>query len=196
MIRLGLTGSYATGKSTVANLFKREGIPLYNADIAAHQLLESEEVKAVVQKKFPDVMQEGKIDRLQLGAHVFHDRKALHWLEQLLHPRVFQVEKKFFRQCLREGRKIALSEIPLLFEKHTESRYDYVIVTTAPREMMLIRGLKRKGMTEEKFNDILARQLPAKEKEKRADFVIHTGIGKAYTQRAVKEILNYLKQHA
>lgn len=196
MIKLGLTGSYATGKSTVARIFGREGIPLYNADVAAHNLLGSEEVKIAIKKKFPDTLVNGKIDRLKLGAHVFHDRKSLQWLEQLLHPRIFEIEKNFFRLCQREGRKIALSEIPLLFEKKAEDRYDYIIVTTAPREMMLIRGLRRKGMTEEKFNDILARQLPAKEKEKRADFVVHTGIGKAYTHRAVKDILNYLKNHA
>ncbi len=193
MIRLGLTGSYATGKSTVASIFKREGVAFFDADKAAHDALQHKPIISAIAKKFPSAVAEGKVNRKTLGSLVFSDAAKLAWLEALTHPYIFEQERIFITRARLRGATMTLSEIPLMFETGADKRYDYTISTTAPLATMELRALKRPGMTSKKFKEILSCQMPSQEKCKRADFVIHTGIGKAYTYSSVKEILNILR---
>lgn len=195
MIRLAVTGSYATGKSTVARFFRLEGVPFFDADKTAHRALEDGDILRAVEKRFPTAIVNGKVERKKLGALVFGNDDRLAWLESLTHPFIFREEKKFFRRAMLRRDSIILSEIPLLFETGNESRYDATIVTVSPLCTMRLRAHARPGMTDEKFESILAHQMPSEEKARYADFVIHTGIGKAYTYQCVKEILHLLRTH-
>lgn len=193
MIRLAVTGSYATGKSTVARFFQLEGVPFFDADKTAHLALDDRDISHAIEKRFPSVILDGKVERKKLGSLVFGNDERIAWLESLIHPYVFREEKKFFRRAMLRREPITLSEIPLLFETGAERRYDYTIATVSPLCAMHLRAHARPGMTDEKFEAILSHQMPTEEKMRRADFVIHTGIGKPYTYKCVKEILYSLR---
>lgn len=190
MIILGLTGGIATGKSTIAHFLKRMKIPIYDADVAVHALLGKK--GAAVEKVsalFPGVEKNGAIDRRKLGEAVFGKPERLQQLERLMHPLVRAQEQTFIKR-MRYARKAAVAlEIPLLFELGDEARMDKVITTTAPRFIQTRRALARKHMNPEKLAAILLRQLSNAERQRRADAVIHTGLGKAHTLRELKTAL-------
>jgi dephospho-CoA kinase len=194
MIVVGLTGSIGMGKSTAAGLLRRLGIPVYDADRAVHRLMQrgGRAVPAVA-RRFPDVVKDGAVDRPALGRIVFADKAALAALEAIIHPLVFEAQKRFLHiHALRRTRLVVL-DIPLLFEAGGYQRCDATLVVSAPALVQRQRVLRRPGMTPEKFAGILAQQMPDAEKRRRADVVIPTGLGKHLTFRRLGRAVATLK---
>ena len=194
MFILGLTGSIGMGKSTVADMFRRLGVPVHDADAEVHALLgPGGAAVAGVAQAFDGVVTgvgaSARVDRKALGAKVFDDAEALARLEAILHPMVREREGRFLRRVRRQGRKVAVLDVPLLFETGGETRCDATVVVSAPDFVQQARVLARPGMTRERLTQILARQTPDAEKRRRADFVVATGLGKATTLRAVAAIV-------
>lgn len=193
MIIIGLTGSIGMGKSTVSKQFAALGAKTVSADALVHQLMEkNRQVIAKIGKEFPSAVNAGKIDRKILGKIVFADKAKREVLENILHPLVVKLEKKFVKKQIRLGAKLVVLDIPLLFETGADGRVDLSVVVTAPKAVQRRRVLERAGMSEERFKQILKNQIPDAEKRKLADFVIHTGLGKAYSFRMVKEFVSCL----
>lgn len=193
MIRLGLTGSMATGKSTVAAMFAKRNIPIYDADKAVHDLYEGEAVP-VVAAQFPDAIIDGKIDRKALSKLVLGNKEKLAQLEALVHPLVHQKMREFLAQSQQSGETLVILEIPLLFETGKDYPLDKIAVTFCADEIQKKRALAREGMTEEKFEAIKARQMPQSEKKQRADFLIDTGMSPVETQQVVDDVIKTCRQ--
>ena len=190
MIVLGLTGSIGMGKSTIAKMFRKCGVPTHDADAAVHQLMQPDgKAFGAIAALFPSVIKNGQIDRKALGNIVFSDPDKKQALEAILHPMVRSLTDEFIRKSRFEGRKAALLEIPLLFETNGENRVDYVICVSAPAFVQKRRVLARPNMTEEKFNSILQSQLPDALKRCCSDFIINTAQNKAQCMRDVKKII-------
>jgi len=190
MFVLGLTGSIGMGKSTAANMFRALGVPVHDADATVHRLLEEDRsVRRAIADRFPGTVSEGVVDRQALGAAVFSDPQARRDLEAILHPRVRQATEGFLRRHRVMGTPLVVLDIPLLFETDGADRVDGVVVVSAPAALQRRRVLARPGMSEEKFAGILASQIPDRKKRRRADFVVETGIGKAYTFARLKQIV-------
>jgi dephospho-CoA kinase len=187
---LCLTGSVGMGKTTTARMLRGMGIPVHDADAEVHRLLGrgGAAVKAV-ELAFPGVKSGKGIDRAALGKIVFADPAALKRLEGILHPLVRQAERKFLAQARREHRKLVVLDIPLLYETKGERRCDGVIVVSAPRAIQRARVLARPGMTKERLAAIEARQMPDRDKRRRADIVIETGLGKRHSLEALRRVL-------
>lgn len=191
MIVLGLTGSIGMGKSTTATMFEEAGVPVHDSDKAVHRLYADTAV-APIEARFPGVVVNGIVDREKLSAAVLGNSEALRDLERIVHPLVRADADAFLEHHRRQGAKVALLDIPLLFETGGENRVDKIVVVSALPEIQRQRVLARSGMTEEKFNAILSRQLPDEEKRKRADFIIDTGLGMESARSAVKQIVEEL----
>lgn len=189
--RLGLTGSIGMGKSTTAALFRELGIPVHDADAAVHDIYAHEGV-AAVEAAFPGVTVDGRIDRGRLGARVLHDPEAMKRLEAIVHPLVHERERAFLVRAALEGARLAVLDIPLLFETGAEKRVDAVAVVTAPHPVQKARVMARPGMTEATFGAILDKQMPDAEKRRRADYILDTGHGIAATRAEVAELVNRL----
>jgi dephospho-CoA kinase len=188
MFVLGLTGSIGMGKSTTARLFAEAGVPVHESDAAVHRLYEGAAVPAIA-AAFPGTVVGGKVDRDKLAARVLDDPAALRRLESIVHPLVRSAADRFLSEARASRAKIAVLDIPLLFETGGEDRVDAVVVVTAPPEMQRARALERPGMTVEKFEAILAKQMPDVEKRARADFVVDTSRGLAAARDQVDAIL-------
>ena len=188
MFVLGLTGSIAMGKSNAARFFADEGVPVHDADATVHRLYEGEAVPAV-EAAFPGTTAGGRVDRDKLAARVVGDPAALKRLEAIVHPMVQAVEAKFIAQAEAAGVKVAVLDIPLLFETCGDKRVDAVVVVSAPPEVQRARILKRDGMSIDKLEALLARQMPDAEKRRRADFVVDTSGEFAATHAQLREIL-------
>ncbi len=188
MFILGLTGSLGMGKSTTAGFFAEAGIPVHNADAAVHRLYEGE-AAAAVEAAFPGTATAGKIDRAKLAERVLNDPEALRRLEALVHPLVREAERRFLADAEAQGAKVAVLDIPLLFETGGDQRVDATVVVSAPFDVQRSRVLERPAMTPEKLDAILARQIPDGEKRRRADFVVDTSRGFDAARAQVKEIL-------
>lgn len=173
MLKLGLTGSIATGKSTVLNAFGALGVPVFSSDEAVHELYAGEAV-APVGAAFPGVVRDGKVDRVALSAALVADAARLAVLEHIVHPLVRRRIADFLAEAERGGAPLAVVDIPLLFETGYDYGLDKVVVTVCDEAIQRERALRRPGMTVEKLNTILARQLPQAEKRKRADIVFDT----------------------
>jgi dephospho-CoA kinase len=187
---LCLTGSVGMGKSTAARMLRRLGIPVHDADAEVHRLLgRGGAAVQAVDAAFPGVMVGKKIDRAALGRIVFGDSAALKRLEGILHPLVRQAERRFLAEARRHHRKLVVLDIPLLFETKSERRCDGVIVVSAPRPIQRARVLARPGMTKEKLAAIEVRQIPDREKRRRADIVIETGLGKRHSLAALRRAI-------
>lgn len=187
---LGITGSIGMGKSVLARQCAWLGVKTCHADDIVHRLLAGGGAAIPeIRKYFPEAVKNGAADRKILAAVVFSDPEKRWRLEQILHPLVFAQEKAFIRRQRRLGAKYVALDIPLLFETGSEYRVDAVIVATAPAAIQRARVLRRPGMTQETLDAILRRQLPDRQKRRRADFVVHTGLGKAYSMRALKKIM-------
>lgn len=194
MIVLGLTGSAAMGKSATAKMFGEEGVPVFDADAAVHRLYEGAAV-ALVEAAFPGVTVNGRIDRERLAAKVLDNPEALKALEALVHPLVRAEQDKFRREAAESGTPIAVLDIPLLFETGGDLRADAVVVVSAPAQVQRARLLERPGMTVEKIDAMLARQMPDAEKRRRADFVIDTSRGFDAARADVRRILEQIRRH-
>lgn len=188
MFVLGLTGSLGMGKSTTARMFAEEGVPVHDADAAVHALYEGKAV-APIEAAFPGTTRDGKVDRNELGRRVLGDAAALRRLESIVHPLVAETRERFLAEAERGGAKVALLDIPLLYETGGDRRCDAVVVVSAPAEVQRQRVFERLDMTEAKFQAILAKQMPDAEKRSRADFVVDTSRGFDAAREQVREIL-------
>lgn len=188
MIVLGLTGSVGMGKSTTAQMFAEEGVPVFDADAAVHQLYAGE-AAPLIEREFPGTTVNGVVDRGKLSAAVVGKPEALARLERLIHPLVGSLRAKFMADAEKSGAKAVLLDIPLLFETGDPAKFHAVVVVSAPADIQRERVLARPGMTPEKFEAILTRQMPDSEKRARADFVIDTGRGLEFARNQIKEVL-------
>lgn len=185
---LGLTGSIGMGKSTTAQLFEKRGVPLHDADATVHRLHRGR-AAAPIEAAFPGTVIDGAVDRAKLGAAVLGKPEALRRLEAIIHPLVREEEEAFLARCRREGAELAIIDVPLLLETSGEARCDAVLVVTAPAEVQRQRVLARPGMTAEKLDAILSRQMPDAEKRRRAHFLVDTSHGLVAAERQVGSIL-------
>ena len=188
MITLALTGSIGMGKSTVAAMFADASLPLFDADAVVRRLQgPGGALVERIERRWPGTTANGAVDRDALARLVLGDRDELAALEALVHPAVHHERTRFI---LAHGDSPALLfDIPLLFETHGETAFDKVIVVSAPAAVQRARVLARPGMTLDKLDSILARQLPDADKRARADFVIDTGGPLAATRTQVGRIL-------
>jgi len=196
MIILGLTGSVGMGKSTVAALLRRLGLPVHDSDAAVHRLLAPRGAAvAAVAAAFPGVRNaDGGIDRPRLGRRVFGDPPALRRLERILFPLVRQSQERFLRRGRARRARLVVLDIPLLFETNAQARCDKVVVVSAPAALQRARVMARPGMTEARFRAVLAQQMPDAEKRRRADYVVPTGLGRAVTFRRLQRIVATLRK--
>jgi dephospho-CoA kinase len=188
MIVLGLTGSIGMGKSTTAAMFRAFGVPVHDADGAVHRLYAGE-AAPLIEAAFPGVVKDGVVDRKALGDRVLGDPAAIRRLEAIVHPLVREAANAFLAEATANRATVAVLDIPLLFETHGEDRVDAVVVVTADPAIQRQRVLARPGMTEERFAQILARQMPDAEKRRRAHFIVDSGHGMASARRQVRDIL-------
>ncbi|MDX6807529.1 dephospho-CoA kinase [Terrihabitans rhizophilus] len=188
MIVLGLTGSIGMGKSTVSAMFRAEGVPVFEADAAVHELY-SGAAAPLIEEAFPGTVRDGVVDRKALSRAVFGKTDALRRLEAIVHPLVREAEARFIAKAQVDGHALAVLDIPLLLEGVDADRCDVVAVVSAPADVQRARVLARHGMTAETFEAILARQMPDEEKRAKADIVIDTGTSLEDTRKAVQEII-------
>lgn len=184
---LGLTGSIGMGKSATAALFRKLAVPVHDADAAVHALYRGR-AAPLIEKAFPGTVVDGIVDRARLGAAVLDDPARMEELEAIVHPLV-RAEAEAFFDKISPLMPVAVLDIPLLFETGGEARCDAVVVVTAPVAIQRERVLSRPGMTEEKFNAILAKQMPDSEKRAKAHFLVDTGRGFASAEAQVQAIL-------
>ncbi len=183
---LGLTGSIGMGKSAVAAMFRELGVPVFDADAAVHELQGPDgALLPAIEAAFPGVTGSAGVDRPKLGAAVFGNPEALGRLEAIVHPAVGVMRAGFFEE--NAAAPLVVLDIPLLFEKGA-AKVDGIAVVSAPAAVQRARVLARRGMTEEKFAQILQLQVPDAEKRARADFVIDTGVALEETRAAVKAL--------
>ncbi|HZO44525.1 MAG TPA: dephospho-CoA kinase [Xanthobacteraceae bacterium] len=189
MFILGLTGSLGMGKSTAARFFAEAGVPVHDADAVVHRLYEGEAV-AAIEAAFPGTTAAGKVDRNKLAARVLGDAAALQRLEAIVHPLVQEAERRLLAEAAANGEKVAVLDIPLLFETGGDRRVDAVVVVSAPPDVQRARVLERPGMTIEKLESILSKQMPDAEKRRRADFVVDSSQGFESARAQVRAILD------
>ena len=188
MIILGLTGSIGMGKSTTAKMFADAGVPVSDADRMVHALYAGAAVTPI-EKAFPGTVSDGVVDRDKLAATVLGNPARLRELEAIVHPLVRAETDAFVERHRQAGAPLIVLDIPLLFEIGGMGRVDRILVVTAPADVQRERVLSRPGMTEEKFDAILAKQVPDAEKRRRADFVIDTSRGMDAAREDVLRII-------
>jgi dephospho-CoA kinase len=190
MIVIGLTGSVGMGKSATAAMFAEAGAPVYDADAEVRRLYApGGAAVAKVEAAFPGVVVEGAVDRGRLGERVLGDPDALARLNAIVWPLMGEARAEFFRQARASGAEVAVLDIPLLLETGGERNVDKVVVVSAPAQIQRERVLARPGMTEAKFEAILAAQMDDADKRARADFVVDTSDGFDQARRQVRDIL-------
>ncbi len=197
MIVIGLTGSIGMGKTTAANMLRTMGLPVHEADACVHALLgPGGKAVAEVAKAFPKAYDKktNAMSRYQLGLIVFKDPQKRRLLESILHPHVRRAQSRFVRECRRKGFKMAVLDVPLLFEYGVAKKCDVTICVSAPYFLQKQRVLKRPHMTEERFKQRLANQIPSRKKERLADYVVKTGGGKACTFRQLRKIVRKIQE--
>ncbi len=195
MIVVGLTGSIGMGKSTTAALFAEEGAAVFDADAAVAALYgPGGEASALIAEAFPGCasVQDG-VDRAALSAALQADPSGFARLEALVHPLVGAARQAFFDRARAEGREIVVLDVPLLFETGQGDAVDAVVVVSAPESVQKHRVLQRPGMSEAKFEAILARQTPDSEKRARAHYVVDTSQGVEAARAQVRDVIAALK---
>jgi dephospho-CoA kinase len=189
---IGLTGSIGMGKSTVAAMFEKEGIAVFDADAAVHRLQgPGGALLPQIEAAFPGSTKAEGVDRAALGAHVFGDKEQLAILESIVHPAVAQERAAFLAAHMEDD--FVIFDIPLLFEKGGAKNVDIAIVVSAPADIQRARVLARPGMTESKLATILKLQMPDKEKRALADYVIDTRSSVAQTAASVQKLVQSLR---
>lgn len=193
MKTLGLTGSIGMGKSTVAAMFRAEGAKVWDADAAVRRLYAvGGAAVPLIAAAFPDAVVNGVVDRDALSRIVLADGQKLKALEAIVHPLVAADRADFIAAARAAEAGLVVLDVPLLFETGAQSGFDAVAVVSAPAEQQRARVLARPGMTAEKFEAILAKQLPDAEKRARADYVIDTGCALEKTEAAVRRMVETL----
>jgi len=195
MFRLGLTGSIATGKSTALRAFADLGVPVFSSDDVVHELYRAEAV-APVEAVFHGITTDGAIDRTKLSAVLVAHPERLRELEAIVHPLVRARIAKFLAEAEASGAKLAVVDIPLLYERGVDWGLDAVAVTVVDEAEQRRRALARPGMTVEKLDAILARQMPQAEKRARADYVLDTGASIDSTRAEVAALARRLMAEA
>jgi dephospho-CoA kinase len=191
MLKLGLTGSIATGKSTVLRIFTELGVPVFSSDDVVHELYRAEAV-ASIEALFPRTAKDGEIDRTELSRQLVAAPEKLPQLEAIVHPLVRARVRRFLEEADASGAKLAVVDVPLLFETGFDYGLDEVAVTSVAEPIQRERALARPGMSVEKLDAILARQLPQAEKRARADYVFDTSGPLAETREAVARLVERL----
>lgn len=191
---VGLTGSIAMGKSHAARMFARFGVPVFDSDAAVHRLFAAGgPLPDRVDARFPGCLRpDGGVDRRKLGARVLGNDRALKQLEALVHPAVRDAQIAFLSEASRIQAARVLLDVPLLFETGAETRMDAVVVVSCSDYLQRQRALSRTGMTVERLESIVAKQMPAAEKRRRADFLLASGYDRGETARHVNAILDQL----
>jgi dephospho-CoA kinase len=190
MYLIGLTGSIGMGKTQTAALFEEEGVPRYDADAAVHGLYEvGGAAVGPIGEMFPEAVRDGVVDRAALGRIVLKDGAKLAALEKMVHPLAGATQVDFLNAQMAAGATHVLLDIPLLFETGGHEFVDCVVVVSAPPDIQRARVLERPGMTEEKFTDILTKQVPDSDKRAAADFIVDSSVSVTDAHRQVKEIL-------
>ena len=193
MLIIGLTGSIGMGKSTAAERFRRNGVAVFDADATVHELYRSTAAPAI-EDAFPGTTENGVVNRGKLAAALLETPKKFSRLEAIVHPMVREAERQFLHDQVQRGAKLAVLEIPLLIETGADSMVDVVVVVSADPETQMTRVLERPGMSVEKLEQILSRQMPDSEKRKRADFVVDTNGPIESAQSAVDAIIQQLSE--
>ena len=197
MYLIGLTGSIGMGKSATANLFQEAGVPVYDADAAVHALYEKGGAAVTpIGEMVPEAIIDGAVDRAILGQHVLKDAAKLKALEAIVHPLAGQSQFDFLAQAKADKAACVVLDIPLLFETGGQDFADCVVVVSAPFEVQKQRVLAREGMSEERFHDILAKQMPDKDKCAQADFIVDSAISIEDARRQAHAILAAIKGRA
>ena len=189
---IGLTGSIGMGKSTTAEFFREEGVAVNDADRVVHDLYSGEAV-ALIGAAFPGSISDGVVDRKELSRQLSGNPAKFEQLEAIIHPLVREREKAFLESARLAGAQLVVLDIPLLFETGGEGRVDAIVVVSCDPEIQRQRVLARPGMTVEKFEMILARQMPDAQKRARADFIIDTGQGMDAARIQVRNVIGTLK---
>jgi len=192
---VGLTGGMGMGKSTAAAAFTRAHMPVFDADLAVHRLQAKggRGVRAI-EAAFPGTTQDGAVDRAALRAAVLGKPEALKRLEHLLHPLVEAEKDDFVKRARRRACRAVVLDVPLLFEVGWDKKTDLVVVVSAPRAVQVHRVRLRGKMTTEQIEAVIARQMPDREKRRRADVVIRTGLSRFMTQKALRHLIAKLRQ--
>jgi dephospho-CoA kinase len=194
MLLVGLTGSIGMGKSETAKMFARHGIPVCDSDATVHALYDKGGAAVEpVGAAFPGVVVDGRIDREKLSREVVGKPEAIRRLELIVHPLVGLAQRAALQAAADSGAKMVVLDIPLLFETGGRARVDVVVVVSAPGDVQRQRVLARPGMTPEKLDAILLKQMPDAEKRARADFVVDTSLGLAHAEAQVVAIIDALK---
>jgi dephospho-CoA kinase len=188
---VGLTGSLGMGKSTTADFFTEEGVPVHDADAVVHRLYAGE-AAPLIETAFPGTTTDGRVDRARLAERVVGDAAALARLESIIHPLVRREEEHFLADARAAGAPVAVLDIPLLFETGADRRCDVVVVVSAPADVQRRRAMARRGMTADKLDALLAKQMPDEEKRRRADFVVDSSQGFDFARAQVRAILRTL----
>ena len=197
MILVGLTGSIGMGKSTTAQMFARAGAPVYDADAEVRRLYApGGAAVAPVEAAFPGVTVAGAVDRADLAERVLGDPAALARLNGIVWPLMGVSRAQFLSRAEAAGADFAIMDIPLLLETGGERNVNVVVVVSAPAAVQRRRVLGRPGMTEEKFDAILAAQMPDQDKRARADFVIDTSLGLNSAKSQVAAVITALRERA
>lgn len=191
MLIIGLTGSMGMGKSTVAKMLRDLGIAVFDADAEVHRLYEGAAVGAIG-KAFPGSIENGRVNRVKLSQVLGGQAEKFKVLESIVHPLVEQSERAFLQAEAERGATFAVLEIPLLFETNRHRMVDVTIVVSAPAAAQRQRILERPGMTPEKLDLLLSRQMADAEKRRRADFVVDTGGSLVETEAQVAHIIEGL----
>ncbi|WP_336985270.1 dephospho-CoA kinase [Altererythrobacter aquiaggeris] len=192
-IIIGLTGSIGMGKTTVATMFEECGVPVFDADAAVHKLQGPEGLLIPeIEAAFPGTTSADGVDRTRLGEIVFGNDQALARLESIVHPAVARMRQDFITE--NRNATLLVFDIPLLFEKGGATAVDYVVVVSAPSGVQRERVLARPGMTAEKFDQILKRQVTDSEKRARANYIIGTGGSLEKTRRQVSQLVETISQ--
>jgi dephospho-CoA kinase len=191
---VGLTGGIGMGKSTAAAAFRRARIPVFDADLAVHRMqAKGGRAVRVIGAAFPGTAKDGAVDRSALRHAVLGNREALTRLEHILHPMVEAEERAFVGRARRAGRHAVVLDIPLLFETKGDKRVDTVLVVSAPRAIQIHRVSLRRRMNKADVEAIIARQMPDKEKRRRADLVVRTGLSRNHTLRILTRFIQRLR---
>jgi dephospho-CoA kinase len=192
VIKLGLTGSIGMGKSTIAAMFADEGVPVWDADQAVHRLYaESGSLKAKLVETFGDILTDGVVDRVKLSVALKGEAANFETLNAIVHPATVDDRNRYLAE--HASAPLVVADIPLLYETGAENQLDKVLVVSAPADVQAARVLARAGMTETKFEAILARQMPDAEKRARADFIIDTSKSLDDCRDAVRALIEKLR---
>ncbi|WP_223262737.1 dephospho-CoA kinase [Sphingobium sp. SCG-1] len=187
----GLTGSIGMGKSAVAKMLRREGVPVFDADAEVHKLQgPNGALIPAIETRFPGTTGPEGVNRAKLGAAVFGHPQELKALEAIVHPAVQRSRADFLRR--NRARRLVVLDIPLLFEGRGKYRLDGIIVVTAPGWKQRARVLRRPGMTPARFKHIRHLQTPDAEKRRRADYIIDTGTTFERTRAQVRRLVTCL----